>query len=59
MISFKGMHNTATVWTDNEKHELRNHYLGMHLREAHQLFCQLHPTEVDLPSPSQECPVDW
>ena len=39
------MHDTVTVWTDDRKLKLRKHYLVMHLREAHQLFCQLHPTE--------------
>ena len=47
MISFKGMHNTVTVWTDDGKQKLREHYLVMHLWEAHQLFCQLCPTEGD------------
>ena len=47
MISFKGMHNTVTVWTDDGKQKLRKHYLVMHLREAHLLFCQLYPTEGD------------
>ena len=42
MISFKGMQDTVTVWTDDGKH-----YLVMHLWEAHQLFCQLYPTEGD------------
>ena len=47
MITFKGMHDTVTVWTDNGRHKLRKHYLVMHLQEAHQLFCQLYPTEGD------------
>ena len=44
---YKGMHDTVTVWTDDGKQKLRKHYLVMHLREAHQLFCQLYPTEGD------------
>ena len=47
LISFKDMHDTATVWTDDGKQKLRKHYLVMHLREAHQLFCQLYPAEGD------------
>ena len=41
------MHDTVTVWTDDGKQKLRKHYLVMHLREAHQLFCQLYPTGGD------------
>ena len=56
MISFKGMHNTVTVWTDDGKQKLRKHYLVMHLREVHQLFCQLCPTEdVNIISFSKFC----
>ena len=47
MISFKGMHDTVTVWTGDGKQKLRKHYLVMQVREAHQLFCQLYPTEGD------------
>ena len=47
MISFKGMHDIATVWTDDGKQKLRKHYLVMHIREAHQSFCHLYPAEGD------------
>ena len=45
MISFKGMHNTVTIWTDHGKQKFRKHYFVINLREAHQLFCQLCPAE--------------
>ena len=41
------MHDTVTVWADDGKQKVKKHYLVMHLQEAHQLFCQLYPTEGD------------
>ena len=45
--SFKGMHNTVTVQTDDGNQKLRKHYLVMLLQEGHQLLCQFYQTEGD------------
>ena len=38
-----GMKDEMTVWIAGEKIKLRKHYLTLFLREAHQIFCELHP----------------